>query len=99
MSALPPTTMEKEIAQSIQDQLKILAQQIYQNQEMDELRKLTIQNHKIDKLITWITIISFVFMIGGIVFNSVHLYHINQKSKTTDASLTLLNNKIDNLET
>jgi cell division protein FtsL len=99
MSALPPTTMDKEIAQSIQDQLKILAQQIYQNQEMDELRKLTIQNHKIDKLITWITIISFVFMIGGIVFNSVHLYHINQKSKTTDASLTLLNNKIDNLET
>lgn len=99
MSALPPTTMDKEIAQSIQDQLKILAQQIYQNQEMDELRKLTIQNHKIDKLITWITVISFVFMIGGIVFNSVHLYHINQKSKTTDASLTLLNNKIDNLET
>lgn len=99
MSALPPTTMDKEIAQSIQDQLKILAQQIYQNQEMDELRKLTIQNHKIDKLITWITIISFVFLIGGIVFNSVHLYHINQKSKTTDASLTLLNNKIDNLET
>ena len=91
--------MEKEIAQSIQDQLKILAQQIYQNQEMDELRKLTVQNHKIDKLITWITIISFVFLIGGIVFNSVHLYHINQKSKTTDASLTLLNNKIDNLET
>ena len=91
--------MEKEIAQSIQDQLKILAQQIYQNQEMDELRKLTVQNHKIDKLITWITIISFVFMIGGIVFNSVHLYHINQKSKTTDASLTLLHNKIDNLET
>ena len=99
MSALPTTTIEKEIAQSIQDQLKILAQQIYQNQEMDELRKLTIQNHKIDKLITWITVISFVFMIGGIVFNSVHLYHINQKSKTTDASLTLLNNKIDNLET
>jgi len=91
--------MEKEIAQSIQDQLKILAQQIYQNQEMDELRKLTIQNHKIDKLITWITVISFVFMIGGIVFNSVHLYHINQKSKTTDASLTLLHNKIDNKET
>lgn len=99
MSALPPTTMDKEIAQSIQDQLKILAQQIYQNQEMDELRKLTIQNHKIDKLITWITVISFVFMIGGIVFNSVHLYHINQKSKTTDASLTLLHNKIDNKET
>jgi hypothetical protein len=99
MSALPPTTIEKEIAQSIQDQLKILAQQIYQNQEMDELRKLTIQNHKIDKLITWITVISFVFMIGGIVFNSVHLYHINQKSKTTDASLTLLHNKIDNKET
>jgi|LakMenEpi03Aug12_release.lakeMendotaPanAssembly.Ray.scaffolds.fasta_scaffold00628_32 hypothetical protein len=99
MSALPTTTMEKEIAQSIQDQLKILAQQIYQNQEMDELRKLTIQNHKIDKLITWITVISFVFMIGGIVFNSVHLYHINQKSKTTDASLTLLHNKIDNKET
>ena len=99
MSALPPTTLDKEIAQSIQDQLKILAQQIYQNQEMDELRKLTIQNHKIDKLITWITVISFVFMIGGIVFNSVHLYHINQKSKTTDASLTLLHNKIDNKET
>lgn len=99
MSALPTTTMDKEIAQSIQDQLKILAQQIYQNQEMDELRKLTIQNHKIDKLITWITVISFVFMIGGIVFNSVHLYHINQKSKTTDASLTLLHNKIDNKET
>lgn len=99
MSALPTTTIEKEIAQSIQDQLKILAQQIYQNQEMDELRKLTIQNHKIDKLITWITVISFVFMIGGIVFNSVHLYHINQKSKTTDASLTLLHNKIDNKET
>ena len=90
---IPDTDLQKK---QVKDVLEILKQQIYQNDEIEQIRILIVKGNKIDIMITFVTFFSFGCLIGSIIYNAYHLRQLHKQNKKTDETLALI---VDNTTT